>query len=222
MKNFHSIYSHNFIRASACIPLVKVADPVFNVGRILNLARRASDLKAAVALFPELGISSYTAEDLFHQAVLLDAVIGGVARIVEASRGLTPVLLVGAPLRFESKLFNCAVVIYRGRVLGVIPKTYLPNYREFYEKRQFASARAIVAREVQFLGETVLFGNDLIFDAVNMDNFSLHVEICVDLGGRLIINKKTALAGATVLANLSASNITIGKADYRRALCASK
>lgn len=222
MKNFHSIYSHNFIRASACIPWVKVADPVFNVERILNLARRASDLKAAVALFPELSISSYTAEDLFHQAVLLDAVTGGVARIVEASCGLTPILLVGAPLRFESKLFNCAVVIYRGRVLGVIPKTYLPNYREFYEKRQFASARTIVAREVQFLGETILFGNDLIFDAVNIDNFSLHVEICEDLWTPIPPSTYAALAGATVLANLSASNITIGKADYRRALCASQ
>lgn len=222
MKNFHSVYSHNFIRASACIPWVKVADPVFNVERILNLARRASDLKAAVALFPELGVSSYTAEDLFHQEALHGAVVDGVARIVEASREFTPVLLVGAPLRFESKLFNCAVVIYRGRVLGVIPKTYLPNYREFYEKRQFTSAHAVVAREVRFLGETVLFGNDLIFDAVNVDNFSLHVEICEDLWTPVPPSTYAALAGAKVLANLSASNITVGKADYRRALCASQ
>lgn len=222
MKNFHSIYSHNFIRASVCIPFVKVADPVFNVERTINLARRASDLKTAVALFPELGISSYTADDLFYQEVLLDAVVDGIARIVEASRELTPTLLVGAPLRFEGKLFNCAVVIYRGRVLGIIPKTYLPNYREFYEKRQFTSARSAIAHEVRFLGETILFGNDLIFDAVNIENFSLHVEICEDLWTPIPPSTYAALAGAIVLANLSASNITIGKADYRRALCASQ
>lgn len=222
MKNFHSIYSHNFIRVSACIPFVRVADPVFNVERTINLARRASDLKTAVALFPELGMSSYTADDLFHQEVLRDAVVDGVARIVEESRELTPVLLVGAPLRFEGKLFNCAVVIYRGRVLGIMPKTYLPNYREFYEKRQFTSACAIVAREVRFLDETVLFGNDLIFDAVNIENFSLHAEICEDLWTPIPPSTYAALAGATVLANLSASNITVGKADYRRTLCAAQ
>ncbi|MDO8895758.1 NAD(+) synthase [Nitrosomonas sp.] len=220
MKNFHSIYSHNFIRVSACIPSLRVADPVFNVEQTLELARRASEAKASIALFPELGLSSYTADDLFHQQVLLDAVINGVEHIVEASRELTPVLLIGAPLRFEGKLFNCAVVIYRGNILGIVPKTYLPNYREFYEKRQFTSARTAIAQEVRFLGQIVPFGNDLIFNAVNVDNFSLHAEICEDLWTPIPPSTYAAMAGATILANLSASNITIGKADYRRNLCA--
>ncbi len=220
MKNFHSIYSHHFIRASACIPHLRIADPVYNVDRILELATHASGLKSAVALFPELSISSYSADDLFHQQSLLNAVVDGIARIIEASRELTPVLLIGAPLQLEGKLFNCAVVIYRGRILGIVPKTYLPNYREFYEKRQFTAAHAALARNVHFLDHTVPFGNDLIFSAVNVDHFSLHTEICEDLWAPLPPSTFAALAGAAVLINLSASNITIGKADYRRHLCA--
>jgi NAD+ synthase (glutamine-hydrolysing) len=221
-RPFHSIYSHKFIRASVCIPFVRVADPEFNVEHTLGLARRASELNAAVALFPELGISAYSNDDLFHQDVLLDATEVALARLVEESRDLSPVLLAGAPLRFEGKLFNCAVVIYRGRVLGITPKTYLPNYREFYEKRQFTSGRDAVGREVLFLGERVPFGSDLIFDAANVEDFSLHVEICEDVWTPIPPSTYAALAGATVLANLSASNITIGKADYRRDLCASQ
>ena len=219
---FHSIYSHGFARAAVCIPYVRVADPKFNAERTLGLARQASAMGAAVALFPELGISAYSNDDLFHQDVLLDATREALARIVAESHALSPVLLVGAPLRFEGKLFNCAVVIYRGRLLGIVPKTYLPNYREFYEKRQFNSGRNAVKREVWFLGRQVPFGNDLIFDATNYHDFSLHVEICEDVWTPIPPSTYAALAGATVLANLSASNITIGKADYRRDLCASQ
>ena len=128
----------------------------------------------------------------------------------------------GRRLRFEAKLFNCAVVIYRGRVLGLAPKTYLPNYREYYEKRQFASSRDAVSREVLFLGERVPFGNDLIFEAGNVEGFKLHAEICEDVWTPIPPSTYAALAGATVLVNLSASNITIGKAEYRRNLCASQ
>jgi len=156
---FNSIYTHKFIRAAVCTPFVRVADPQFNLARTLGLARRAAELHAAVALFPELGISAYSNEDLFHQDALLDAVEAALAQLVAESRELCPVLLVGAPLRFEGKLFNCAVIIYRGRVLGITPKTYLPNYREFYEKRQFTSGRNAVGREMMFLGEAVPFGN---------------------------------------------------------------
>ncbi|MBA3731303.1 MAG: NAD(+) synthase, partial [Gammaproteobacteria bacterium] len=219
---FLSIYTHRFIRAAVCVPFVRVADPAFNVEQALGLACRASEMNAAVALFPELGISAYSNEDLFHQDALLDAVETALAHLVAASRDLSPVLLVGAPLRFEGKLFNCAFVVYRGRLLGVAPKSYLPNYREFYEKRQFTSARAAVATEVEFGGECVPFGNDLIFKASNVKDFSLHVEICEDLYAPIPPSTYAALAGATVLANLSASNITIGKADYRRGLCASQ
>ena len=221
-KPFRSIYSHGFIRAAVCIPRVRVADPEFNTEHTLGLARRASEIHAAVALFPELGTSAYTNEDLFHQDALLDASEAACAQLIEGSRDLSPVLLVGAPLRFEGKLFNCAVVIHRGRVLGIVPKTYLPNYREFYEKRQFTSGRDAVHREVRFLDENVPFGNDLIFDAVGVEGFALHVEICEDVWAPIPPSTYAALAGATVLANLSASNITVGKAEYRRDLCASQ
>ena len=220
--SFHSIYAHGFARAAVCIPHVRVADPKFNAEHTVGLARRASELHAALALFPELGISAYSNEDLFHQDVLLDATKDALARVIAETRNLSPLIIVGAPLRFEGKLFNCALVIYKGELLGIVPKTFLPNYREFYEKRQFNSGRNAVRREVSFLGFTVPFGNDLIFDAANYDNFSMHVEICEDVWTPIPPSTYAALAGATVLANLSASNITIGKADYRRDLCASQ
>jgi len=219
-RPFDSPYSHGFVRVAVCVPLVRVADPAYNVGRTLGLARRASELGAAVALFPELGISAYSNEDLHQQDVLLGGVEAALGQLVEESRELLPVLLVGAPLRFEGKLFNCAVVVYRARVLGIVPKSYLPNYREFYEVRQFTPARAAVSREVRFLGDVIPFGNDLVFDAVNVDNLALSVEICEDVWVPVPPSTWGALAGATVLANLSASNITVGKADYRRRLCA--
>lgn len=217
---FHSLYTHGFIRAAVCVPPVRVADPVFNAAQTIELARRADAEQAVVALFPEMGISSYAVDDLFHQDALLETTVAGVAAVVEASLELTPLLLVGAPLRFEGGLYNCGVVIHRGRVLGIAPKTYLPNYREFYEKRQFVSARHAHFREVGFLGETIAFGNDLIFAAENLPGFGLHVEICEDVWTPIPPSTYAALAGATILANLSASNITVGKADYRHELCA--
>lgn len=179
-------------------------------------------MHAAIALFPELGLSAYSNEDLFHQDALLDATRSALASVVDASRDLSPVLLVGAPLRFEEKLFDCAVVIYRGRMLGIVPKTYIPNYREFYEKRQFTSARDAVRREVSLFGEKVPFGNDLIFEASNLPGFTVHVEICEDIWSPIPPSTFGALAGATILANLSASNIIVGKTDYRRLICASQ
>jgi NAD+ synthase (glutamine-hydrolysing) len=139
--SFYSLYSHGFLRVVVCVPHLRVADPLFNSTRSIDLATQASEMKAAVALFPELGISAYSNDDLFHQDALLEATVAGLGEIKAASRDLTPVLLVGAPLRFEQRLFNCAVAIYRGKVLGIVPKSYLPNYREFYEKRQFSAAR---------------------------------------------------------------------------------
>ena len=219
---FHSIYSHGLIRAAVCIPAVRVADPVFNLEHTLGLARQASQASAAVALFPELGLSSYTAEDLFQQDALLDAVLDALGRLVAETAELTPVLLVGAPLRFHGHIFNCAVVVYRGRILGIVPKSYLPNYREFYERRWFTRAAESWFGEVTIAGETVPFGPDLIFDAVNVDDFALHVEVCEDVWTPIPPSSWAAMAGATVLANLSASNITVGKAEYRRNLCSSQ
>jgi NAD+ synthase (glutamine-hydrolysing) len=219
---FNSIYSHRFVRAAVGVPFLRVADPAYNIERTLGLARRASERHAAVALFPELGITAYSNDDLFHQDALLDAADAALARLLRESRRLAPVLVVGAPLRFEGKLFNCGVVVYRGKVLGIVPKTYLPNYREFYEKRQFASGRDAVSREVRFLGETVPFGSDLLFEAAGLEGFALHVEVCEDVWAPIPPSTFAALAGATVLANLSASNITVGKAEYRHDLCASQ
>ncbi|HEY5910193.1 MAG TPA: NAD(+) synthase [Verrucomicrobiae bacterium] len=221
-ERFHSLYSHGFIRVAVCIPSLRVADPRFNTERTLELARQASEAGAAVALFPELGISAYSNEDLFQQEALLEACRNGLERLLRASESLTPVLIVGTPLAVDGRLFNCGTVIHRGRILGLAPKTYLPNYREFYEKRQFASGFDAVSREVTVLGCRVPFGNDLLFEATTVDGFKLHVEICEDVWAPVPPSTYAALAGATVLANLSASNITIGKAAYRRDLCASQ
>ena len=218
--HFDSIYAHGFIRAAVAVPSVRVADCSYNVAQTLALARRAAKDHAAIVLFPELGISAYSNEDLFHQNALLEATQKALAHLKAKSRNLPLLLVVGAPLKFEEKLFNCGVVIHQGKVLGIIPKTYIPNYREFYEKRQFASAGNAVRNEVAFLDEVVPFGNDLIFEATNMPGFSLHVEICEDLWTPIPPSTFGALAGATILANLSASNITTGKTDYRRSLCA--
>jgi NAD+ synthase (glutamine-hydrolysing) len=217
---FFSIYAHGFVRVAVGIPRVKVAEPDFNTTQTIALARRAAGQGAAVVLFPEMGISAYSNEDLFHQDALLEATVRGVARVVEASRELASIVVIGAPLRLEQRLFNCAVVVYRGTVLGIVPKSYLPNYREFYEKRQFAAARDAVGTDVPFLGEQVPFGANLVFQAEAQPEFALHVEICEDVWTPIPPSTYAALAGATVLANLSASNITVGKADYRRHLCA--
>jgi len=219
---FNSLYSHGFVRTAVCVPFVRVADPAYNAERAIALAQRASAENAAVVLFPELGISAYSNDDLFQQDALLDAVLIALERVVEASRELNPVILVGAPLRFDNMLFNCAVAIYRGRILGLTPKLYLPNYREFYEKRQFSSGRDARFREATLLGQTVPFGSDVIYSAATLPNFVIHVEICEDVWTPIPPSTYGALAGATVLTNLSASNITIGKGDFRRELCASQ
>jgi NAD+ synthase (glutamine-hydrolysing) len=220
--SFHSIYTHGFVRLAVCIPAVRVAAPPFNVEHTVELARRCHDQGAVLALFPELGISAYTNDDLFQQDALLQSTLDGLGQIVAASRKLRPLLLVGAPLRLEQKLFNCAVAVHDGRVLGVVPKTYLPNYREFYEKRQFSSACEAIGDEVRLLGHSVPFGNDLVFECANIAELSIHVEICEDVWAPIPPSTFAALGGATVLANLSASNITVGKAQYRQSLCASQ
>jgi NAD+ synthase (glutamine-hydrolysing) len=187
-------------------------------------------------IFPELGLSGYSIDDLLHQTALLDAVAGALDRVVSESASLSPIIVVGAPLRFEYGVFNTAVVIHRGRILGVVPKSYLPEYREFYEKRQFRAARDAVGDRIRLPGlcgssgssgsssssGEVPFGADLVFTAEDLPGFALHVEICEDLWVPIPPGTYAALAGATVLANLSASNITVGKAGFRRSLCESQ
>jgi NAD+ synthase (glutamine-hydrolysing) len=219
---FNSLYTHGFARVAVCVPRVKVAVPSFNAERTVAMARDAAADGASLVLFPEMGLSAYSNEDLFHQDALLDATEQALASVVEQTKSLPAVLVLGAPLRFESKLFNCAVVVQRGRILGIIPKTYLPNYREFYEKRQFTSGASAVGRTMGLLGAEVPFGDDLLFEAADLAGFVLHVEICEDVWAPIPPSTFGALAGATVLANLSASNITIGKAAYRKSLCAAQ
>jgi NAD+ synthase (glutamine-hydrolysing) len=221
-RPFDSLYAHGFARVAACVPDLRVADPTHNARATIELARRVHDEHAVLAVFPELGLSAYTSDDLFHQDALLDAVERAVAEVVEASRMLAPLLLVGAPLRHESKLFNCAVAIHGGEVLAVTPKSYLPNYREFYEKRWFAAARDAAGDTIRIAGHDVPFGTDVVVEAADLDGFVLHTEICEDVWTPIPPSTWAALGGATVLANLSASNITVGKAGYRRQLCESQ
>ena len=219
---FDSIYRHGFARIAVCIPSVRLGDPDRNAGNTIELATRAHEAQSTVAVFPELGLSGYSNEDLFHQDALLEAARTALGRVVEASRGLGPMLVVGLPLKIEQKLFNCGVAIHGGRILGVTPKTYLPNYREFYERRQFTPGTHAIAREVTLYETTVPFGNDMLYELGSIPDCSIHVEICEDLWVPAPPSTYAALAGATVLTNLSASNITIGKSEYRRMLCASQ
>ena len=219
---FASLYRHGFARVAAAVPHMRIGEPHFNAERTLALAAEASEDDAALTIFPELGLSGYSIDDLLHQEAVLDAVHGAIGQLASASADLKPLVVVGAPLRHEHGVFNCAAVIHRGRVLGVIPKSYLPEYREYYEKRQFRAARDAVSDRIRLLGEEVPFGPDLVFCARDVPSFMLHVEVCEDLWVPIPPSTYGALAGATVLANLSASNITIGKAGFRRSLCSSQ
>ncbi|BCM90727.1 glutamine-dependent NAD(+) synthetase [Abditibacteriota bacterium] len=220
---FWNIYRHGFVRVAVAVPHVRVANPKFNTERTLAMAQRAVEAGAALVLFPELGISAYSCEDLFAQDALLDAVEEQIAVLCEQTRELDAVLLVGAPVRVQNRLFNGAFALHKGQILGIVPKSYLPNYREFYEKRQFADASSVQTPHIHFAGQRhIPFGTDLIFAATGHDDFQIGVEICEDVWTPLAPSTFAALAGATVLCNLSASNITIGKADYRKNLCANQ
>jgi NAD+ synthase (glutamine-hydrolysing) len=220
--SFFSPYRHEFLRIASCVPRIEVGDPVFNVEQTLDLARQGDAQKTALMIFPELGISAYAIDDLLFQDALLDQVEAAVADITAASRDLFPVLVVGAPIRRRGQLFNCAVVIYRGTILGVVPKIYLPNYREFYEVRQCTSGAGIRGGTINVAGRNVPFGIDLLFQSQGSVPFTAHVEICEDVWVPQPPSTAAALAGAEVLLNLSASNIIIGKSEVRRMLCTSQ
>lgn len=218
---FVSPYRHGFLRAAIAVPAVRVVDPAENARRTIDLARRAASDGALLVAFPELGLSAYTADDLFHQEVLLEATEEALDLLVSSTTDLGCILVVGLPLRVEGRLFNCAAVVERGRIAGLVPKSYLPTYREFYEKRQFAAARDAGVDEVTACGQRVPFGADLLFPVPTIENLILHVEICEDLWVPIPPSSEAALAGATVLVSLSASNALVAKADYRTLLCRS-
>lgn len=219
---FASPYRHGFVRLAACVPQTSLADPAANAARTLELVKQGHDQAVALMVFPELGISAYSIDDLLLQDALLDGVEAALASLAEASGGLRPVFAVGAPLRFEGRLFNTAVVIHDGEILGVIPKTFLPNYREYYERRWFASGRGVTGRTLQIADRLAPFGTDLLFRAGGAAPFTFHAEICEDVWTPEPPSTAAALAGAEILLNLSASNIVIGKAEARRTLCASQ
>jgi NAD+ synthase (glutamine-hydrolysing) len=219
---FHSLYSHDFVRIMAYVPRGAVSDPAFAAEEILKGAEKAHAEHAALVLFPELGLSSYAIDDLLFQDALLEDVERQIARLVEASRDLFSVLVVGAPVRRLGRLYNTAVIIHRGNILGVVPKTYLPNYREFYERRHFTSGAGVVGSEIRLAGVDAPFGTDLIFTSSGSVRFTFHAEICEDFWVPVPPSSRAALAGAEILLNLSASNITIGKAETRRILSESQ
>ena len=219
---FRSIYQHGFVRVAACTINGSLADPMANADAVLQTARRCDGEAAQLALFSELALSGYAIGDLLFQDALLDAVECAVETIVEASAKLQPLILVGAPLRHGGRLYNTALAVHRGRLLGVVPKIHLPNYHEFYERRHFASGDGVTGAEIAVGRHVAPFGTELLFAAEDVPGFVVHAEICEDFWVPVPPSAEAALAGATILTNLSASNITIGKAETRRMLCQSQ
>ena len=219
---FYSSQAQGFVRCGVATPKVSVGDPAANAQAILDLARRGNEAGADLIIFPELCVSAYAIDDLHLQDALLDTVEAAVGEICKASEALSPVLAIGAPVRRNGRLYNCALAISRGRILGVVPKSFLPNYREYYEKRWFAPGAGLTDLEVTLAGQTVPFGVDLIFAAEDLADFVFHLEVCEDFWAPTPPSTRGALAGALILANLSASNVVVGKAQDRAMLCASQ
>ena len=218
MKDFFNPYRHGFARLAVATPLVRVGEPQYNLDATLGLMRAAAREKVLLAVFPELGLSAYSCEDLFHQQALLDAAEDALRLLLSRSKNLSTATLVGLPVARDGRLYNCAALIAQGRLLGVVPKTYLPNYREFYEGRQFTPGDAAPFKEIDLAGQRAPFGSGLIFRHAELRDFVLHVEICEDLWVPAPPSSYASLAGATVIANLSASNIVVGKEGYRHQL----
>lgn len=209
--------NYGFIKACAVSPALRVADCPYNAQETIEAMQQAAEDGCQLTVFPELGLTGYTCGDLFLQQPLLDAAEAALREILKASEALQLVALVGLPVTVDAKLYNCAAVICQGALLGLVPKSHIPNYGEFYEKRHYCAAPAGV-KEISFAGQKTLFGTKLLFRCETMQAFTLAVEICEDLWAPLPPSTAHALAGATVLANLSASDETVGKAEYRRAL----
>ena len=222
-RQFFNLYNHGFIRVAVGVPEARVADPVFNTVRTIELMEKAEHERAVLTLFPELGLSAYSCDDLFHQRALLDASLASLQRLLDASKKLNLVAVVGMPLQIDDLLFNCGVVLHKGKILGIVPKTYLPNYREFYEARQFAPASAAHSSSIELLGQRdIPFGEQILFRSAKAPAFTFFVEICEDLWVPIPPSCKAALAGANIIVNLSASNITVGKTEYRHNLVANQ
>ncbi|NLJ53161.1 MAG: NAD(+) synthase [Intrasporangiaceae bacterium] len=215
--NFHSLYDQGFARVASCTVPVALADPQVNAEHILEQVRACHDEGVAVVLFPELSLSGYSIEDLLLQDVLLDEVDAAIRTLVAASADLMPLFVVGAPILHQGRLYNCGVAIHRGQVVAVATKSYLPNYREFYEKRWFAlgdEAGESYLRRPGWSADPdtdIPFGPDLLITAADVPGLTLHIEVCEDLWVPVPPSHRAALEGATVLLNPSASPMTIGR-----------
>lgn len=212
--------SFGFIKVAAAVPKLKVGDVEYNVRETLRVAEQGAKRGASVVVFPELGLTGYTCADLFHQRSLLEEAKAALVAIKKASKNLNGLLVVGLPFHLEGKIFNMGAVVGRGEILGLVPKTYIPGYKEFYEERWFASARDLIAKEAVIGGKSVPVGTDLLFRMKHMPEAVLGLEICEDLWVPIPPSSFQAVAGATIIANLSASNDLVGKADYRKNLIA--
>ncbi|MGV9194321.1 NAD(+) synthase [Microbacterium sp. MC2] len=219
---FGSAYRHGFARVAACTIPVAIADPTTNAQAVVTAARECHDDAVAVAVFPELCLTGYAIEDLVMQDVVLDAVEQAVLQIARETADLMPLMFVGAPLRHGSRLYNCAVAIHRGEVLGIVPKSYVPTYREFYERRWYAPGDDTHGQWFDRGELSAPFGPDLLFDAVDVPGLTVHAEVCEDVWVPIPPSSRAALAGATVLVNLSGSPITVARAEDRKDLCRSQ
>ncbi|HKQ28279.1 MAG TPA: NAD(+) synthase [Burkholderiales bacterium] len=218
MKDFFNLYRHGFARVAVATPIVRIGDPQHNLEASVELIEQAAAEKTLLTVFPELGLTAYSCDDLFHQQALIDAAEAALAQLIARTRNLPVAALVGLPVAVNGLLYNCAALVCRGRLVGVVPKTYLPNYREFYEARYFTPGDATPCTQIQLAGQSTAFGTGLLFRVAEQPGFILHVEICEDLWVPAPPSSFATLAGATVVANLSASNIVIGKEGYRHQL----
>ena len=219
---FYSIHAHEMVRVGAATPVATAGDPAANAEATIALARQGDRDAIDLLVFPELNVSSYAIDDLHLQAAQQAATDAALAEIAAASAKLKTVLVVGAALARHGQLYNCAVAIARGRILGVVPKVFLPNYREYYEKRWFVSGQGLTGLEIAAAGQTAPFGTDLVFAAEDLPHFVFHAEICEDFWSATPPSTEGALAGAYICCNLSASNVLIGKAREREMLAAAQ
>ena len=215
---FRSAYDQGFARVAAVTLPVTLADPAANAAAVIARARRLGDEGVCLAVFPELGLTGYSIDDLLLSDVLLRGALAAIETVRAASAGFLPAIVVGAPLRVGGRLFNCAVVIAGGAVRGVVPKSYPPAYREFYEKRHFACGGAAGERDIDVNGARVPFGTDLLFEVDDVPGLVFHAEVCEDMWVPVPPSSLAALAGATVLVNLSGSPVTVGRAEDRELL----
>jgi NAD+ synthase (glutamine-hydrolysing) len=208
---------YGYLRVAAAVPDVRIGDPARNAAEIFDRIRDADRHGVKVMVFPELSMTGYTCGDLFHQSSLLDAARQAMQELLDRTKHCDVLAAVGMPVEAENQLFNCAVVFHSGRILGVIPKTFLPNYNEFYEKRWFASSSDRIHDSVRLLDQEIPFGENILFQSEDSD-LCIGVEICEDLWMPIPPSSRHALHGANLILNLSASNETVAKSDYRREL----